>query len=118
MNTEGSMNKPLTVLVLLIAMTVPGYVLAQDASYYHCENKALPITIPSMPLGDAVAVFTQATRCPVSLDVKRVGQFDVHDMPTERVEGEMKPQAALEKMLSATPLNSRVIKGGYSIYNE
>lgn len=110
------MRQILLSLFALPLMLSPIAAAAQDASYYHCENKRIRLNIPSMPLGKALEKFTAATRCPVSLDTQEVANTDVRLVPTFPVKGRMLPAKALNKMLSSSPLKSRVIKGGYSIY--
>lgn len=95
---------------------VPQMAAAQDASYYHCKNKAVRLNIPAMPLGQALKRFTAVTRCPVSMDAQQVAGNDPRIVPTAAVKGRMLPAKALRQMLSASPLKTRAIKGGFSIY--
>lgn len=71
-----------------------------------------------MPLGEAVARFTELTHCPVSIDADEVANTDVHEIPTFIVKGKLTPRKALTLMLSSSPLKVREIKGGFSIYQK
>ncbi|MCC8622408.1 hypothetical protein [Xanthomonas vesicatoria] len=86
--------------------------------FYHCEEKKVRINIPSMPLGKAVERFTAITHCPVSIDADEVANTDVRELPTYPVKGRMLPSNLLRQMLSSTPLKSKNIRGGFSIYQE
>lgn len=44
-----------------------------------------------MPLGEAVARFTELTHCPVSIDADEVANTDVHEIPTFAVKGKLTP---------------------------
>ncbi len=101
-------------IVALAAVAQPA--MAQDASFYNCRNKRVKLDIPAMPLGKALKVFTDKTRCPVSLDARQVANAPATAVPTAKVRGRYTPKQALDRMLSASPLKNRTIKGGFSIY--
>lgn len=88
---------------------------AQDASFYHCDNRPVRVAIGSMPLKDALAAFTKATHCPVSLDTRKVGDMPAGDVTTTVTKGRFPPARTLRLMLRNTPFKSRPIKGGFSI---
>ena len=109
------MRTPIIVAALaLIAAALPA--AGQEPGFYDCQNRAVRIDIPSMPLGSAVGEFTEITRCPVSIDADEVANTNVRDVPSAAVRGKMTPSKALKAMLLTSPLKSRSIKGGFSIY--
>ncbi len=110
------MRHILACMAFISLAAAPQVAAAQDASFYRCDNRPVRVDIAAMPLGDALKKFTNATRCPVSLDVRQVANADAHDVPTARVKGRMSPDRILRQMLSASPLKAKVIKGGFSIY--
>lgn len=113
---EDSMRYVLACIAFASVAIAPQMAAAQDASYYRCENKAVKLNIPTMPLGKALDRFTAATRCPVSMDAEQVAGNDPRIVPSAAVKGRMLPGKALRQMLSASPLKSRIIKGGFSVY--
>lgn len=90
----------------------------QGAAFYRCENKPVMVQIASLPLRAAVARFTQATRCPVSIDTQQIGGEDGRELRTVPVNGRMEPSEVLSRMLSQSHLHYEVIKGGFSINDE
>lgn len=90
----------------------------EDAAFYHCENKPVSVQIASLPLRAAIAKFTQATRCPVSIETQQIGGEDGRELRTVSVRGRMEPSEALSRMLSQSHLHYEVIKGGFSINDE
>lgn len=104
-------------IAAVTAVTAASGASAQDASYYTCYNKPVRIAIDSVPLDDALAQFTKATRCPVSRDVKKVGDADAGTITTTVTKGRYTPAQALRMILRNTPFKSRTIKGGFSVYN-
>lgn len=112
------MKKICPTVALLALVACSQTALAQEPSFYDCQNKAIRVNIPSMPLGDAVARFTKLTRCPVSIDADQVANTDVNEVPTFTVNGKLTPRKALTLMLSSSPLKVKEIKGGFSIYQK
>lgn len=109
--------KKIYLTVALLALVISSNAaLAQEPSFYDCQNKRIRMSIPSMPLGEAVARFTELTHCPVSIDADEVANTDVHEIPTFAVKGKLTPRKALALMLSSSPLKAKEIKGGFSIY--
>ncbi len=110
------MNIKIAGILLAAVVAAPTAANAQGQSYYTCANNPVRLQIRSMPLGEALAAFTKATRCPVSIDVQEVANTPTREVPTFAVKGRFTPANALKKMLSSSPLKVRTIKGGYSIY--
>lgn len=102
-------------VMLGLAAILPDAANAQDASFYQCQNDRIRISIAAMPLEKAIAGFTRATRCPVSLDVDAVKGRQTRTMRTARVAGRLTPEQALTRMLRTTPLKARMIHGGFSV---
>ncbi|MEA9577911.1 hypothetical protein VC218_02955 [Xanthomonas nasturtii] len=115
---DNKLKKIYLIVALLASAIISQTVLAQEPSFYNCQNKAIRVNIPSMPLGKAVARFTELTRCPVSIDADEVANTDVKELPTFIVKGKLTPRKALDLMLSSTPLKAKEIRGGFSIYED
>lgn len=109
------MHRFLMPMTLVSAATLPQPALAQDASFYDCQNDRVRIAIVSMPLDKALAKFTSVTRCPVSIDTDEVKGRPTRAMRTAVVKGRFTPEQALARMLRGTRLRSTPIHGGFSV---
>ena len=110
------MKKVLAMIVLLPLVVSASPLVAQEPEYYSCSQTANPVTIPAMPLTKALEIYTQITRCPVSIDLRPAVASKQRKARTHAVHGELTPAAALKQMLVGTGIKSRQIKGGYSVY--
>ncbi len=52
----------------------------------------------------------------MSFDTQQVANTNVEDLPSYAVRGRQTPEDALAEMLSSSPLKSKLIRGGFSIY--
>lgn len=111
------MSKFLLPIAIGFVALLPHAGKAQDASFYDCQNDRIPIAIASMPLDKALAKFTSVTRCPVSIDTDRIRGRSTRSMKTVLIKGRLTPEQALVRMLRNTPLNGRMIHGGFSVSN-